>query len=257
MAAKSILEAKSVNGGQQYVVNDATTARLTGKRNIRLSESSIISIIPIFPNETNYQLNVVDNQGPNQGNAGLLPMEKRLPLQDVLFTSSFGFFLCALNAGVVGSVPVYPQLHFQLFTNPDPGLGGIAGMNDLAAALGLWATGHMEFKVGGETAVPDWWLYRHAMVNQTQDIYAFISPNPYWTQQNYADDGYLATDPMWILNGGNLNQFIIKYGSDYAQVWANNPDLSTPKGYQLAIACIWNGWQAQNASSIMNNAPAQ
>ena len=251
-AATRIIES---NG--QYVVNRPIEARTSGKRNIKMSESSLVSIIPITANATQYVMNITTDQGANVGNSQVLPMEKRLPQQHVFFTSSFGYFLCAFNAGFTGTTPIYPQLHFQLFSYPDPGLGGIGGMADLAAFMGVWATGQMQFEVGGDKVLEDWWLERHMSIPQTQSVFAFTSPNPFWSQQNYCDDGYLPTDPMWIINGGNLNQFIINYGADYNQVWASNPLLNTAAGYQMGIACIWNGWLAQNASSIMNNAPAK
>lgn len=237
--AKNILQAD-----EQYIVNNPVMARKSGKRNLRVSGSKLISIIPISATSSNYVLNVMDTQ-INLGNSGILPREKRLTLQDVFFTSSIGFFLCALNIGA------YTPSHFQFQSMPSPSYEGLFGIGDLSQLMGIWTGGFLEVEVNGETVTPAHWLGDHLNINQTMTNTAHIPVNPYWDQQS-PDDGYCVTDPMWIVNGGNNNLYTVKYGSDWNQVLGLSNASTT---VQFGIAIIWDGWLAQNASSIMNNQP--
>lgn len=240
--AKRILE-----NGDQYIVNNPDFARKNNKQNIRVAQSNLVSIIPISVANTSYVFNVLDNQ-VNQGNTGILTLEKRLKLQDVFFTSSIGYFLTALSA-VIGA---YLPIHFQFWTYPSPSLGGIGGLIDLSALAGIWATASLEVKVNGEVVTPDWWLWRHMVINQTETAYASVPINPFWDQQNFSEDGFIITEPNWIVNGGNNNLYTVTMGNDWGQVLGQNNSAQT---YAFAIAMVWDGWLAQNASSIMNNAP--
>jgi hypothetical protein len=246
MRAKRILE-----GSGQYIVNDDEKGRSLKKPVIRVAQSNLVSIIPINSASTNYQLNTLANQ-PNLGNAGILTMEKRLKLQDVFFTSSLGYFLTVLSQ--TNAAGTYTNIQFQFFCNPVPSLGGVAGVGDLAALMGIWSLGTLEVKTNGETITPDWWLWNHMVINQTESNFAGAPMNPFWDQQNFPEDGFYVVEPNWILNGGNDNNYTIKYGNTWGNIWAG---ANAANGNQFAIALVWDGWLAQNASSIMNNAPAK
>jgi hypothetical protein len=251
MRAKYILESDDTGkeGAGQYVVNNLDKARIMSKENIRMAPANLVSIIPIQPTGTNYLMNVLDNQ-VNAGNSGILPMEKRLALQDVFFTSSLGFFLTAYD---VKATATYPAIHYQFWTYPAPSLGGLFGLLDLAALAGLWSSGNMEIKVNGIIQTPDWWLGRHQMINQTQTNFAGTPPNPFWEQQSWSEDGYLIMEPNLIVNGGNKNEYTIKYDSTFGQIFGATSSNAN-QTYQFALALVWDGWLAQNASSIMSNA---
>ncbi len=238
---------KMLEGSGQYVVNDDERGRQLQKPVLRVAQSNLVSIIPISAASTNYVFNTLANQ-PNLGNAGILTLEKRLKLQDVFFTSALGFFLTAFNAGG------YTPIHFQMWTNPVPSLGGVAGLGDPAALMGIWTTGNLEVKVNGETVTPNWWLWKHMVINQTESNFAGVPINPFWDQQNFAEDGFQVVEPNWILNGGNDNLYTVTYGNDWGQVLGGANAGNT---YQFAIVMVWDGWLAQNASSIMNNQPAK
>jgi hypothetical protein len=227
----------------QYKVNNPIAARKQGRRLLRMASSKIVSVIPLTAADTSYQLNVMNDQ-PNLGNSGILTQERRLTMQDVFFTSSIGFFLTSLSTA-------YPPIHFQWWTFPSPSLGGILGLLDLSALMGIWS-GNMEVKVNGEVLTPKHLLLDHCVINQTETAFASTPVNPWWDQQNFGEDGYQITDPMWIVNGGNNNEYRVTYGNDWAQVLGANNAGNT---YNFAIALMWDGWLCQNASSIMNNAP--
>ncbi len=238
---------RDLEANEQYVVNNEAKARKDKKMNLRVAQSNLISIVPLNANTTQYVFNVLDSV-PNQGNAGLLSEEIRLKQQDVFFTSSIGFFLVAY-------APVsYPPLRFQFMTYPTPSLQGVLGIGDAAALMGIWTAGKLDVKVNGETVTPSWWLQKHLVINQTQSNVAGTPINPYWDQINYAEDGYQVVEPNWIVNGGNNNLYTVNYNNDWSLVFGGTNAANT---YGFCIAMVWDGWLAQNASSIMNNAPAK
>ena len=245
MRAKYLLEADSDGneGKGQYVVNNPDKSLKVGKENIRMAKSNLVSIIPISVNQTSYVLNVPDNI-VNLGNNGILPLEKRLSIQDVFFTNALGFFLTAFQAGA------YTPIHYQFWTYPSPSLGGILGLNDVAALMGIWSSGNLEIKVNGIIQTPNWWLWNHCNVPQTETSFAGTPVNPFWDQQSMSEDGYLIMEPNLIVNGGNKNLYTITYDETWQQVLSG---ANATNQYQFAIALVWDGWLAQNASSIMNN----
>lgn len=236
--------------GGQYIVNDEDKATKAGIPCIRVAQSNLVSIIPLTATDTTYNFKVLSTE-VNQGNTGILPMEKRLIIQDVFFTSALGFYLTVLTTG--GATPYLP-IHYQLFCGPVPSLGGVNGVNDPAALMGLWSTANLEYKVGGVTVTPNWWMWKHMVINQTESNIAGTPINPFWDQQNYGEDGFQIVEPNWIINGGNRNLFTVTYDNTYGQIFgpASGNANST---VQFALVMVWDGWLAQNASSIMNNQP--
>lgn len=254
MRAKLLLESddSGKEGQGQYIVNNEDLARETSKKNIRVAKSNLVSIIPINVNDTNYVLNVPDNI-PNQGNLnGILPMEKRLSIQDVFFTNALGFFLVALN---IGGPTGYLPSHYQLSTFPSPSYSGLFGILDVSALLGIWSSGNLEIKVNGIIQTPQWWLYNHLMIPETMtNAGNFPTQNPYWDEQSASEDGYQIVEPNIILNGGNKNLYTVTYDNTWQQV-LGGPNAGC--SVQFAIAMVWDGWLAQNASSIMDAQPAK
>lgn len=250
MRAKFLLEsdADGKEGAGQYIVNNQDKATKIGKDNIRMAKSNLVSLIPINVNDTNYVFNIPDNL-PNQGNQnGILPLEKRLSIQDVFFCNALGFFLTCYSANG------YQAIHYQFWTYPTPSLGGILGLNDVAALAGIWTSGNLEIKTNGVIQTPNWWLWNHQSVPQTQSNFSGTPVNPFWDQQSMSEDGFQVTEPNLIINGGNKNLYTVMYDNTWAQVLGGANAGNT---YQFALAMVWDGWLAQNASSIMNNQPAK
>lgn len=242
---KDIESVKDPQGKQIYTLNNEDGARKDGLRNIVAAQSNIISILPINSATTQYVFNIKDGV-PNANNANILPMECRLKDQDVFYTSSLGFFLtCFNNNG-------YTPIRFQYWTYPSPGLQSpLPGVADIAALNGIWQSGFLEVKVNGVVVTPKWWLGKHEYVPQTQTNLGGVPINPFWDEQDYSGDGYIVTEPNWVLNGGNNNQYTVSYGSDWGLV------LNPASTVQLGLIMVWDGWLAQNASSIMYNQPAK
>lgn len=248
MRAKFILEAglDGKEGEGQYVVNNPDKALKDSKKPMRVTKQNLLSIIPINVNNTEYQLNFMDTQ-PNTGNAnGILSIEKRMPIQDVFFTNAIGYFLTCYSAN--GYLPI----HYQFWTYPSPSLGGILGLNDVAALLGIWSGAKLNIKVGGVDQIVDRWMWNYANIPQTQSNFAGTPANPFWDQQTMSEDGFCIEEPNLIVNGGNRNEFTITFDNTWAQVLGGNNAGNT---YQWGIGLCLSGWRAQNASSIMDNQP--
>lgn len=237
---------KDDQGHQLYVVNDEAESLRSGKRNFVASQSNIVSILPISSATTNYVFNVKDGLA-NSGNANILPMESRLKDQDVFYTAGIGFFLTCYN--FFGYTPI----QFQYWTYPSPALFNPAGLSDIGSLNGIWQLGYLEYKVNGIVQIPKWWMGRHEFVPQTETGFGGVPVNPLWDQQDYSGDGYLVTEPNWILNGGNNNLFSLTYGNTWGQVNLA-PGVAN---LQMGLIMVWDGWLVQNASSIMYNKPGK
>ncbi len=248
MRAKMLIESDGDGniGKGNYIVNNQDKATADGKKNIRLTKQNLLSVIPINSGNTEYVFNFVDTL-PNQGNGnGILPIEKRMPIQDVFFTNAIGYFLTCYSAN--GYLPI----HYQFWTYAAPGLGGILGLNDLAALQGIWSAAKLNITVGGVQQIVDRWMFNYMNIPQTESNYSGVPTNPYWDQQSASEDGYNIEEPNLIVNGGNKNDFIITMDNTWAQVLGGANSGNT---YQFALGLCLAGWRGQNVSSIMDNQP--
>ena len=225
----------TVTRSGEYVVNDEKGARTKGKKNIRLAQSYLWSETQLTGNSS-YVMNVLDNKY-NVGSSNLYPMEKRLKQQDVFFTYALGFFILPISPGG-GS------FQFQLMTFPSAQFFGSGGSN-LPSLLGLWTAGSLNVTVNGETLTPAWDLGQHLSIPQTQVPANPIAGSIFYDQLDLSQDGLAVVEPNWIVNGGNDNQYIINYPSNYSSI-----GLGT-LNYHIVLK--WYGFLAQNASSIMDN----
>lgn len=253
MASQTILDARNrayvrakrkLEANGQYVVNDEAKARKDGKKNLRVAQSWLASAVPLSAANTSYSYNLMDNMA-NSGNAGLiLPQEQRMTLQDVFFTSSLGFYLGLFNwAGAA------LQNQFQYYAYPPPSISGpLPSIPNVSALTGIWG-GELEVKTNGEVVTPSWRLNQHICINQTQSSPGVLR----FDQINYGDDGLIVTEPNWIINGGNNNLYTVTYGRNWGDVLGST---SGNAGTSIGLfgIMVWDGWLAQNASSIMDNA---
>lgn len=231
----------------QYIVNSERKAMKLGKKNIRVAQSYVWSEIPTTPNSSSYVLNVIDQQY-NVGNNNLLPEEKRIKQQDVFFTYAIGYFIRVVN--------LWPGTYYQLMTFPSAIVAGTPPFffPDPSCLMGLWTSGSLNVTVNGDVLTPGWDLGQHLFIPQTIGNVGGVPSNPYYDQTNPAEDGFAITEPNWIINGGNNNIYTINFPNDYNRIFAGvNAGVTT----QVNLVMKWYGFLAQNASSIMNNAPAK
>lgn len=237
---------EALEADQQYVVNNMNRALKTNKKNIRVAQSYVWSEIPLNANTSDYVLNVIDQQY-NVGNTNLLPSERRIKQQDV-------FFSYALFFGIRVTVANWQGQTQQIMTFPSATVNGPAPFlfPDIDALLGIWNLGDLNVTVNGDVLTPAWDMSQHLVINQTQASIGGVPPNPNYDQVNQAEDGWLITEPNWIINGGNNNLYQVTYPNNYSSIFGG-VNASTTSTVNLIMRL--DGFLAQNASSIMNNAP--
>lgn len=233
-------------------VNDAHDAGT-----IRMSRSFLRSEVFLNLGSTEFQFPILTNDpspGAPVGTTVPTPTEVRLNLQDVFFACELGFFIyCAVTTG--GQV-IY---RYNDMTFPDPWINGGGWVNGPAMlqAASLWITAELNVLVNNVTLTPIYPIKRHYRVPNGQIVAngTFLPSTPPATgiqetfnEVNFSDDGYGEIWPNWILNGGNKNQYIIRYPQPVGNLGING-------GAQFWLVLEWHGFLAQNASSIMTIQP--
>lgn len=239
-----------IEEGGQYMVNSEIRAKKAGKLNCRAAQSVLWSQQPLVANNSQYLFQVKDGVSNLGNSGGLLPGEVRLKDQDVFFCYAFAFYLLCYNEGFSATSP--QRLSMTLMTFPSATF--VPGAPDLFALTGLWTMGRLSVKVNGETLTPVWDMGQHYYIPQTQQPVTWTGA-PALDQIDLGDDGFVITEPNWIINGGNDNQYIINYPNNYSVIANALTELLTGSGvYTFHAVCKWQGFLAQNVSSIMNNA---
>lgn len=217
-----------------------------GLKNIRLAQSFLCSEIPMNVNTSSYVLNVIDQQY-NVGNNNLLPTEIRLKQQDVFFTYALQFYIRIANG--------WQNMPYQIMTFPSPMLQGPAPLffPDVASLLGIWTAGRLNVSVNGDVLTPAWDLSQHLCINQSQTLPGRTGAN-WYDQVSLQEDGSVIVEPNWIINGGNNNIYQVTYGTNYGNI-LGGVNATTSGTVNIFLGLKWYGFTAQNASSIMNNAP--
>lgn len=232
----------------QYIVNNTEQAIKMQKKNIRVAQSYVCSEIIMTPTSSSYVLNVIDQQY-NVGNNNLLPSERRIKQQDVFFTYALGFYIRQTNG--------WQGLPYILQTFPTAATNGAAPFfyPDVSTLQGIWTDGTLTVTVNGDVLTPAWDLSQHLCINQSQANPGGVPVTPFQDQVNLGEDGQVITEPNWIINGGNNNIYQINYPNNYGNILGGVNLASS--SISTSIVMKWYGFLAQNASSIMNNAPAK
>lgn len=238
----------ALQADNQYIVNNTDMAIKQGKKNIRVAQSYVCSEIPMTPTSSSYVLNVIDQQY-NVGNNNLLPAERRIKQQDVFFTYALGLYIRMTNG--------WQGLPFILQTFPTAAVNGPAPAfyPDVSTLQGIWTDGTLTVTVNGDVLTPAWDLSQHLVIPQSQANPGGVPVTPYQDQLDLSEYGQVITEPNWIINGGNNNIYQITYPNNYGNIFGGVNAAST--GITSSIVMKWYGFLAQNASSIMNNAPAK
>lgn len=239
---------RQIMASGDYVVNNQAAASDGKKLNIRAAQSFIWSQIPLNASNSTYLFNVKDGVSNLGNSGGILPGEVRLKDQDVFFTYALGFYLVCYNEALAG---LPGRLSGALMTFPCSEFLPFSA--DLFALQMLWTMGRLTSKVNGEILTPAWDMGQHFLVPQTQQPYNW-SGNPAWDQIDLSDDGFAIVEPNWIINGGNNNEYSVNYPNNYNNIAASLNQLSS-SGSQMTFHLVmkWQGFLAQNVSSIMNN----
>lgn len=192
-----------------------------------------------------FKAGLASANNPNN-NGGVNPSEQRLNEQDVFFACELAFYIYMQTTNGGGTSYQYEDMTFPNpnFFNP--------GILNLDLMQGLWTRGTLTVKVNGDVLTPSWPIKNHMMVPLGQ-INA-VTPSPQtgglietFNQVEYLNDGRCTLWPNWILNGSNLNEYILNYPQPI-----NNIGL-TSGNTKCFFVLETHGFIAQNFSSIMFN----
>ncbi len=210
-----------------------------GKKNVRLTESSLVLIQPIEANKTNYIFPVLDNQGTPD------PEEKRLNINDEFIITKCGVYLLATVFDETAPVPNSAQ--YWLSCVPLE----MGAVNIVLQPL--YNGGTMSIDVNTINYISDWDIKKHEYRGVTQFQNSSVG-QPFATLPSvkFDESGMVGMTPMVTLSGAKKNDIVITVAKS----------LSLPPSFALQtvngvltfninkIAIVYRGFLAQNASNF-------
>lgn len=220
-------------GASRMVFENAKSLAQTLGYDLRQSvctQSFIRSEVAMSTSTASYHLPILVNDTQN-GAARV--NEQRLNLQDVFFCSEILIgWTAATSTAVNGKVYTYPSI---------TGAGSVA----TATALQTLYNGRLSIQVNNQNILPAWDVNRHFFAPRTQEntnfnVASVTSPANYTIDQvDLSEDGFVAVEPSWVLNGAaNINATIQLPGAISAI-----PTNGT-------IVAIFRGILLQNATTV-------
>ncbi len=196
------------------------TAPTDGRTRVTMAQSYIRTEMPLDQNLTNYQL----------------------ALQDAFFAYNLGVYF-VVDSTTSGNT----QYQNQLLTFPNPQFFG-SGTTDLNLQEGIWNNGTLALTINSQVITPAWDLAKHLYVPQTQiDTTAWPGGN-FFNQYDGEGYGKCAIEPNWIFNGAANIELSINFRKPLNQ-------MGIGTGFQTRMVLIFQGYLAQNCSSIMRDIP--
>jgi hypothetical protein len=194
-----------------------------------LTQSYIRSEVDLSATVTNYHVPVLIN---DQTNGAAFNTERRVQLQDIHVVSSIGIFVASPGSSTATAFP--------LLTYPAIGttIRGFSAAN--AAALYSLYNGSLNIQVNNQNVLPNWDVYRHYFVPQTQNGVGVTAQTVFPIDQNDGSEfGFVPMEPNLLLNGAaNINANITLPGA-VATVTASS-----------RIVVIFRTILAQNVTSV-------
>ncbi len=213
-------------------------------KKVKVTRSFLRLEILLQPNLTNYPFALLTNVAANNGPTvqGTQPTETRLKIQDVFFCNRIGFYIY-MKTSPGGST----GYQFLLFTCPTSTF--LAGGINPIMMMGIWTGATMTVTVNNDVLTPAWDMLQHLYIPQMQgDPSGGIGPAwEYFNPGRYNEDGIIVVEPMWVINGGNDNEYTISYPYSLATMGI------TGSVVQIFLVLKLEGFLAQNCSSIMDN----
>jgi hypothetical protein len=220
--------------GQRLAFQNAANAvKRAGQNpaNAVLSQSYLRLETALVQGNTQYKFDVLVNENTQTTNFNT---QLKLNLQDSFIVSQIGFFLAAPSSTTDAS--------FRLLTYPNKTAFGTP------SALNTIYNGFMSLTINQRTIIPNWDLYKHLDVpqtqqNQIQGTYsgAVTSPGVLPDDMNNAGDfGFFPCEPNIVLVGSKKNDLTVTLpGTGLSAVTANS-----------RLVCIFRGILAQNSTSV-------
>lgn len=197
----------------------------------KLTQGDLRSEVPLNTATTNYKVPILVNDNPYQ--QGTFPTERRLQLQDSFFVGAIGFFLIVPTSGTDVSKMV-------LMSYPSLTAFSAAQQTDMYALY----NGFMTLNVSQNVLIPNWDLWKHYKVNQTQATVGVTAQTVFPIDQNdFASDGFYPMEPNIVHIGSTNINMSISLPAAIAALPANG----------CRLVCIQRGVLAQNVTSVTNN----
>ena len=190
-----------------------------------LTQSYVRSEVAMSSTASNYHLPIVINDAVN-GNA--FATEKRVQLQDVHVVSEMGIFVAAPTSATDVSFPLFTYPSLTSFTSAQ-----------YFALMALY-NGTVNIQVNNQNILPNWDIYRHYFVPQTQAKVGVTAQTVFPIDQNDGSTfSFCPVEPNLLLNGAaNINANISLPGA-ISSVVANS-----------RIVVIFRTILAQNVTSV-------
>jgi hypothetical protein len=198
--------------------------------NAVLSQSYLRLETGLVTGNTQYKFDVLVNENTQTTNFNT---QLKLNLQDSFIVSQIGFFLAAPSSATDAS--------YRLLTYPNKTAFGTP------AALNTIYNGFMSLTINQRTIIPNWDLYKHLDVPQTQQNMVTATFATTAGAGLLADDmndagefGFFPCEPNIVLVGSKKNDLTITLpGTGLSAVTANS-----------RLVCIFRGILAQNTTSV-------
>jgi hypothetical protein len=191
-----------------------------------LSQSYIRSEVAMSTSTTSYHVPVLINDTQNGSS---FATENRLQLQDAFVVSKIGVFVAIPAASTTTAFQYYTYPNAQAFTT--------AGA---AAALYNLYNGSMSISINNRNIVPQWDLYKHLYVPQTQQATS-TGTNTAIDQNDASEFGYYPVEPNIVLVGSKNNQISLNLPAAIGTLQAT----TAPR-----IIVIFSGILAQNVTPV-------
>lgn len=182
---------------------------------LRVSQALVVG-------QTLYQFPVL----VNETQLGIFNTEQRLNQQDSFVISELGIFLSAPASTTDATYRLQTYANTQVFT----------GAN--AAAVQAVYNGAFSLTINNDILIPKWDLFRHLVINQTQQTAALgaASPND---QIDGKADGFYPVEPNLVLIGSKNNVLQIQLPVGVTAIQANS-----------RIEILMRGVVAQNSTVV-------
>lgn len=232
---------------QGHIMLDAHKRPTLNKPLPRLSQSSLLLILPIIAGQNSYNYSILTTDSTPNIAGGKLPEEIRLNVNDEFFILEMSQMLY----GTVKAAGAGGATAHRMFTYaPTQFDGAFAALED------FWL-GSLEIDVDKVTYLTNWDNYRHLVVPRTQDVLDPASGQGL-TQgsKDLKHDTFHNEEPYIKLSGSRKNQITTSLPYPIAPVgpitFPTN-DAVAPASYGMTIgymALLCRGFLAQNAAAF-------
>jgi hypothetical protein len=161
-----------------------------------LTQSYVRSEVAMSATASNYRMPIVINDNTNGPS---FSTEKRVNLQDIHVVSSMAILLATPSSSTAVNFPLYSYPSLTGFTSAQ-----------YTALMALY-NGSLQITVNNQTILPNWDIFRHYFVPQTQAQVGITAQTVFPIDQNDGSSyGFVPVEPNLLLNGAanivaNLN----------------------------------------------------